>query len=399
MGFRNPLTSLSASQITAGTLGAGVQLPASQLAAGTVPAGVLVPATQVSAGAFAAGVQLAAQQITAGTLSPAVIAAALAPGSVTSGALGNGAVTAAAIAAGAVVAGAIAAGGVTAGNIAAGAVTASTIAAGAVTASSIAAGAIDGTTITGALVRSAATGNRFELKELSNVGTLQMYAGITGETPAQLTATSSGGAAGDQTLALVGGTNPVTLPASGAPQISLYSAQDPDGSWHSWASLHADYVKAPGLYAGRDNPGAVLASLVTTSQPIPAATFTKINWTAFTEDSDMYSMSYPWVLYCRAPGLYRVTATLVFQNTGGGPTTDTRAVRFGVRSNGAYSYYRGCSVPANPSTNYTELNATLDIRLNGTNGSEYVWIEVWSNIALNVMADQGTRAAMEWVRR
>lgn len=112
MGFRNPVTSLSASQITPGT--------------------------------FPSGIFLAAQQIAGGVLPDDVIAAALADGAVTSSKLGPNAVTAPAIAAGAVVAG--------------------KIAAGAITTEKLAADAINGIVITGSLIRSAMHDNwRMEL--------------------------------------------------------------------------------------------------------------------------------------------------------------------------------------------------------------------------------------------
>lgn len=99
MGFRNPVTSLSADQITPGTLPPGVILPADQLADGTLPTGV--------------------------------VAQALAAGTVTPQALADAAVTGPKIATGAVMADAIGAGQVFASKIAAGAVDAQRLAVGA----------------------------------------------------------------------------------------------------------------------------------------------------------------------------------------------------------------------------------------------------------------------------
>lgn len=98
MGYRNPITTLRADQITSGTLGPGVTLPAAQVAEGQLLAGV--------------------------------IARALAADTVTSAALAAEAVTGPKIAASAVVASKIAAGAITADKIAAGAVTASRMALG-----------------------------------------------------------------------------------------------------------------------------------------------------------------------------------------------------------------------------------------------------------------------------
>lgn len=110
MGFRNPLTTLSASQITSGTL----------------PAGVVLPASQVGAGA----------------LDLLVIARALADGTVTGPAIAAGAVTAAKIAADTITAAQIAAGAIGVVELAAGAVTADKIAARAITADKLTVGVL-----------------------------------------------------------------------------------------------------------------------------------------------------------------------------------------------------------------------------------------------------------------
>ena len=105
MGFRNPITSLSASQIAPGVLPPGVILPPGQLDAGNLPLGV--------------------------------IAHALANGTVTPAAIAPYAVAAPAIATNAVIARHILAGEITAAKIAAGAVTADKIDARAITAEKI----------------------------------------------------------------------------------------------------------------------------------------------------------------------------------------------------------------------------------------------------------------------
>lgn len=100
-------------------------------------------------------------------------------------------------------------------------------------------------------VRSADTGARIELDEQGAVGSLRFYAGVSGESPATVTATSPGGVAGDQVLTIQGGTNAVTLPPSGAPALSMFSAQDPGGTWRSRVSLHADQLDLPAvIHAG-----------------------------------------------------------------------------------------------------------------------------------------------------
>lgn len=103
-----------------------------------------------------------------------------------------GAVTAVQIAAGAITAGAIAAGAVTAEKINASAVTADKIAAGAITAAKLSAGAIDGQTITGASLRTAASGARVELgSAFSSLSAITLY-NSSGQAGALLTDLSGG---------------------------------------------------------------------------------------------------------------------------------------------------------------------------------------------------------------
>jgi len=129
MGFRNPVRSLRADQITPGTL----------------PAGVVLPVNSVDVAQIVAN---------------AVTGIAIAPSAITTVAIAPNAIVAGAIAANAVVAGTIAANAVTTATIAAGAITAAKIAAGTITATELSATAIDGSVITGATIRTAATGQR-----------------------------------------------------------------------------------------------------------------------------------------------------------------------------------------------------------------------------------------------
>jgi len=74
----------------------------------------------------------------------------------------------------------IADGAISTPKLAAGSVTASVLAANAVTAGKINAGAIDGMTITGALIRTAASGRRIEITSTS-YDTIEFYTGVAGE--------------------------------------------------------------------------------------------------------------------------------------------------------------------------------------------------------------------------
>jgi hypothetical protein len=137
---------LVAGAVTAGAIAAGA-VTAAKIAANTITAG------QIAAGAITT-TQIAANTILAGNIAAgAVDATAIAADAVTTTALNAGAVTAAKIAANTI----------TAGQIAAGTITATEIAAGAITATLLSATAIDGKTITGADIRTAASGSRVEL--------------------------------------------------------------------------------------------------------------------------------------------------------------------------------------------------------------------------------------------
>lgn len=276
MGFRDPLTSLPASSITAGQLGAGVTLPAGQ----------------IDPGPLADGVTLAAAAITAGNLDPSVIAQAIADGIVGATKLANGAVTTTALASnavtatkianatitatqlanfavgsaqlanGAVIATTVAAGAIGTAALAAGAVTAGVLAAGAVVAGKIAAGAIDGMTITGALIRTAASGDRFEMQGGPNAAQLSME---TEDSPSpgaigSLSFAGSGGAGGTGTarpfVILAAPTMDAT--AKGA-SVELQSANDNAGGTNfAQIDLNADQINLNAPTAVRANNRPVL---------------------------------------------------------------------------------------------------------------------------------------------
>ena len=127
------------------------------LATGTVTTDTLA-ANSVTADKLTAG------SVTAGKIvSNSVTADKLAANSVTADKLTSNSVTADKIAAGSVNADKLAANSVTADKLAANSITADKLAANSVTASQIRAGAIDGKTITGATIRTAASGQRTEL--------------------------------------------------------------------------------------------------------------------------------------------------------------------------------------------------------------------------------------------
>lgn len=163
-------------------------------------AGVIIGQWAFLTGAWAARTidsaviaNLDAGKITAGTLS----AARIAVGSLTGDKLVSSSVTALQIAANTI----------TAGQIAAGTITAGLIAADAITGTKIQAGALDGKTITGALIRTAASGQRWELTS-ANVSTLLAYSGLAEETaPAgiRIQGTPGGGTSGYSNVGFTSG--------------------------------------------------------------------------------------------------------------------------------------------------------------------------------------------------
>lgn len=147
---------IKAGAVIAGKLAADAVL-ANNIKAGEVVAGKLaadsVATLNLQAGAITA-TKIGAGEVTAGKL---------ATNSVQAGNIEAGAITTNKLAVGAVDAVAIATDAVTATKIQAGAVTATKVAAGAITADKLSADAIDGKTITGALIRTAASGSRWEI--------------------------------------------------------------------------------------------------------------------------------------------------------------------------------------------------------------------------------------------
>ena len=126
----------------------------------------VIPQVAIGSGTYGtlAGDRIVAKSITAAQIKAlAITAAELATNSVTAVKIAADAVTAEKILAGAITTDKLNALAVTADKIAAGAIIAQKIAAGAITAEKIAATAIDGMTITGALIRTAPTGQRMQL--------------------------------------------------------------------------------------------------------------------------------------------------------------------------------------------------------------------------------------------
>lgn len=142
---------------------------------------------------------------------------------------------------------------------------------------------------------------------------------------------------------------------------------------------------------GNPRKPLVLVERVTSNQAIGATTFTAIGWNQATEDIDMRSGE---DLVAPIDGVYRVETTVIFQNSGSG-ASHTRAIRFRITRGGTTTYVRGMSGPANPAINYTEYNANLVTRLSA---GDRVAVQAWATTALNIMADSGTRAAMEFLR-
>lgn len=126
----------------------------------------VIPQVAIGAGTYGdlAGDRLVAKSITAAQIKALTVTASeLASNSVTAVKIAANAVTAEKILAGAVTTDKLVALAVTAEKIAAGAIVADKIAAGAITTGKLAATAIDGMLITGAKIRTAPTGERFEL--------------------------------------------------------------------------------------------------------------------------------------------------------------------------------------------------------------------------------------------
>lgn len=138
---------------------------------------------QIADGAVTAN-KIVAHAITANEIAAGTITALeIATGAITAVKIDAGAVTTVKLDAEAVTAAKIKAGTITANEIATGAITAIKIDAGAVTASKLSADAIDGKTITGAIVRTAATGTRMIMRDDGAGGVLEGFGGLVGESP------------------------------------------------------------------------------------------------------------------------------------------------------------------------------------------------------------------------
>lgn len=139
------------------------------------------------------GAQIAATTIDAGKL---------VANTITAGQIAALTITAAQIAANTITASQIAANTITAAQIAAGTITATQLAAGAVIAGKIAAGAIDAMTITGAILRTAATGSRMQIENDVSAGVIKFYSGAAGETAGYINPNTYGAPANIGSLTL-----------------------------------------------------------------------------------------------------------------------------------------------------------------------------------------------------
>ena len=192
---------VSASELTAGAVVAG-KIGALAIAAGDISAGAII-AGKVAAGAISttelASDSVISAKIAAGTIvasdiaTDTITASQIATNAITSAEITGGAITAVKIAAGTITANEIASGTITATQIASGTITSTQIAAGTITASLLSATAIDGKTITGALVRTAGSGNRVQVYSSGGVGYIDFYG--TSALRGQLVATDSGSGA------------------------------------------------------------------------------------------------------------------------------------------------------------------------------------------------------------
>ncbi|MDO8107156.1 hypothetical protein Q6348_08095 [Isoptericola sp. b441] len=439
MGFRNPVTSLRADQITPGTLQPGVTLPAAQVSDGTLGLGVVAAALadgtvtpaaladaavttaklaagSVTSPAMAAGAILA-DAIAAGAVTDAAIAdaavkaVALAGGAVTGDKIAAGAVTATAIAAGAILAGKLAAGAVTADKIAAGAVTATAIgadavyagaiaagavgaaeiaagaitaakiAAGAITADKIAAGAIDGTTITGAIIRTAATGQRVQLGNDSDRIDFYSDAGQTSETSPGYLRIGEDWSAGPARPIVELATPEVSGVADTVSRLTGYGG---NGFTNPTWTLDAP-LAAPNLTAGLEDPPVVRVHK-STSVVWSTSTWQYMAWDVADENPD--SMFSPATsvsaIFCRYSGLYHLSVTAAFLGSG------NRYLAYSV-NDGARK--RLC----NSDTTDPELSGTDLVRMTA---GQYLRLLAYSSSGGTMNAIDGSpRVSMVWVRR
>ena len=155
-------TQITAGTITANEIAAGT-ITATELSAGSVTTDKLA-ANAVTAEKIASHT-ITANEIAAGTITATEIEAdtitadQIAAEAITTSELAANSVTSAKIAAGTIVSGDIAGGTITGGNIASGTITGANLVANTITTSELDANAIDGMTITGALIRTSASGS------------------------------------------------------------------------------------------------------------------------------------------------------------------------------------------------------------------------------------------------
>lgn len=96
--------------------------------------------------------------------------------------------------------------------------------------------------LTGVVVRSAPDGNRFELRQDDDTGTLEFYAGVGGETPATISASTLPGEVPAQMLTIAGDVNV----SDTRPAMRLYSEASPEGGWRSRIDLDAEAITIAG---------------------------------------------------------------------------------------------------------------------------------------------------------
>jgi hypothetical protein len=166
---------LAANAVTAAKILAG-EIATSHMTANTIN-GDRITANTLNANKIVAN-SITASQIQALTITAAEIAAL----TITGGKIVSQTITATQIATGTITASQIAAGTITASRIAAGTITANEIAAGTITASLLSATAIDGKTITGAVMQTAASGERMVIRNDGSGGILESFSGLSGET-------------------------------------------------------------------------------------------------------------------------------------------------------------------------------------------------------------------------
>lgn len=182
----------------------------------------------------------------------------------------------------------LAANSVTADNIGAGVITAGMIAAGTITAGNLSATAVDGKTITGSLIRTAATGKRWEIQSAAASDTIKAFSGLAGETsPGSLTVVN-GSTYGEVQLnapnfGYGGASIAVQSPAPGAAnprsQVSIFGDNGVVGplSWDQYAVLlqgwsrteHGSVTHAYGTGVG---PVWTTANFITPFNSLPHVT-------------------------------------------------------------------------------------------------------------------------------